>query len=139
MSLLTWLFGKGLPQTAIQLARSRGFQQDIVGESNYQDALTKIVGRKSEFASTDVFDAVLVCENDNPHDSNAVGIMISGKKVGHLSSRDAISFRMELAKIDSSLPQTIVDAKIVGGWKNEESEGAFGVKLKLKRPLQKKK
>jgi hypothetical protein len=33
------------------------------------------------------------------------------------------------------MPNAAVRAKIIGGWKNDDGEGHFGVKLNLKRPI----
>jgi hypothetical protein len=72
---------------------SRWFQQEIVGKSNFQDNISRLVGSKSEYSSNKVFEAVVICENSNPHDANAVAIYINGKKVGFLEKSHEKSFR----------------------------------------------
>ena len=124
-----------MPDSAIRLARSRGFNQEIVGEAAFQVALRRIAGPKSEHSKNTVVNAVLICQTDNPHDPNAVAVKIAGMMVGFLSREDAKLFRAELSTLDASLPDCFIDAKIVGGWLDEDSEGSYGVKLKLKRPL----
>src|SRR5262245_12302954 len=57
---------------------------EIVGESNYQDALWSAVGgRTTDRVRVDIR-AVLAAEPDNPYDSNAISIWIDGNKVGYL-------------------------------------------------------
>jgi len=58
--------------------------------------------------------------------------------VGYLPRDEALAYRLSLAEIESGCPNAKAKAKIVGGWRNEESEGDFGVKLNFKMPLVKK-
>lgn len=74
-----------------------GYQFDtpIVGESNYQKALTKSYKdpnafRKGESAFVDVG---LVYEPNNPYDKNAVAIVSTHGVLGYLSKQDAIRYR----------------------------------------------
>ena len=48
------------------------FPIDAVGESHYQDALSKICGGKSEDGHEHECVARLVLEDENPHDDQAV-------------------------------------------------------------------
>ncbi len=107
------------------------FSFEIVGESYYQDALGSIAGPKTEDSKEVFCEAILVCEPDNPHDSNAIAVFISDKKVGHLSRIDALAYRKSMAKRFKDVPLVKVDAVIVGGWLRDDSEGSFGVKLDL--------
>ena len=75
--------------------------------------------------------AKLVCETNNPHDRNAVAVLISSKKVGHLSRTDAKDYRSELLHSVGSLRVAYVYAMIVGGWIDDDSEGHFGVRIDL--------
>lgn len=74
-----------------------GYQFDtpIVGESNYQKALTKSYKdpnafRKGESAFVDVG---LVYEPNNPYDKNAVAVVSTHGVLGYLSKQDAIRYR----------------------------------------------
>jgi hypothetical protein len=40
-----------------------------------------------------------------------------------------------LVSLIAELSPVNAKAKIVGGWKNDISEGSYGIKLSLKRPL----
>lgn len=74
-----------------------GYQFDtpIVGESNYQKALTKSYKdpqafRKGKSAFVDVD---LVYEPNNPYDKNAVAVVSTHGVLGYLSKQDAIRYR----------------------------------------------
>ena len=43
-------------------------------------------------------DALLKLEPDNPHDRNAVGVYLEGRKVGHLSCEMARDFRQAIVR-----------------------------------------
>lgn len=70
------------------------YDQEVVGESHYQDALRKLRGDERRKYTT----ARLVCESNNPFDDQAVRVEIGGKTVGHLSREDARSHRVLLRK-----------------------------------------
>jgi hypothetical protein len=107
------------------------FSFDIVGESYYQDALAIIAGAKTEEGHEYFCRAQLRTEPDNPHDRNAVGVLIDGRKVGHLSRQDAEAYVAMLRNIGTPNQPYEVAAKIVGGWRRKRGEGHYGVKLDL--------
>ena len=59
---------------------------EVVGESYYQENLWRLVGPRwpDERVRHHVY-AVLIAEDDNPYDANAVAVWVQGLKVGHLS------------------------------------------------------
>ena len=59
-------------EDAHPLSSGNRFDQEVVGESFYQDILRKIVAALP--AGHEYVQATLVMENDNPHDSNAVAV-----------------------------------------------------------------
>ena len=133
MGLLKWLFGGGTQPRSNVLAGDGGYDFEGVGESFYQDALLRIVGRKTEDGADHECTAVLVLEDQNPHDENAVAVQIDGQKVGHLSRKDAKKFRQFMAR--AGLREAACGAVITGGWKRKGSdEGSFGVRLDLEWP-----
>jgi hypothetical protein len=75
--------------------------------------------------------AQLVLESDNPHDSNAVRVDVSGYPVGHLSRDDAIQYREVLAQRGLQGTQCTCEARIVGGWSRGRDRGDYGVTLDL--------
>jgi hypothetical protein len=70
------------------------FNQEVVGEASYQEALRSIAGRGEVRHECR---AVLSLEDSNPHDSNAVAVLVDGKRVGYLSRSDANRYRKKLA------------------------------------------
>ena len=137
MSFLRKLFDRVQKHStsSIELAPTRGFQQAVVGESHYQVAIGRIVGGKSVYSASHPCEALLVCDDNNSHDANAVEVRVEGATVGYLPREDANRYRVEIGQLDPTSPPASVRAKITGGWSNEDSEGDFGVKLNLKWPL----
>lgn len=106
--------------------RLGSFLGEVVGESHYQQELDRIAGGKTRDGHELVVEARLVLQDDNPHDSQAVQVCIGADLVGYLSRADARKFRKNAA------PNTRVfrcRARIVGGWKDGRSSGAYGVQL----------
>src|SRR5690242_20325770 len=90
---------------------------DVVGEGNYQDALSKLAGPKTEDGVYLRITASLTPEPANPYDENAVAVMMGEHKVGYLARPMAKAFHKMMA--DFGKPgQGIkdVDAEIRGGW-----------------------
>lgn len=107
------------------------FGTNVVGESFYQSAL-KVIVAATEHKQKDYeaipTRAVLVPENDNPHDANAVRVDISGLQVGHLSRKDAKRYRTALNKEGHGLVAAECKAAITGGFKMDNGKQAhFGV------------
>lgn len=102
----------------------------VVGESRYQDNFERIFGPRGERWPVRNCDADLICEDTNPHDDQAVRVVISGLTVGYLSKRDARRYRKKYGNVNSSC-----EAEVRGGWdRGPGDRGNFGVKLDL--PLQ---
>ena len=118
------------------LRHSRGYSTPVVGTSFRQKDLLKVAGPKKERGKKIKCFAALVCEDDNPEDPNAVMVLIDQKHVGYLPREDVEEYRKELLTLDNSLPNTKAMAIVTGGWKNDQDEGDFGVKLNIKRPLE---
>lgn len=75
----------------------------VVGTSFYQENLRQLAGKKpggKPFRAT--VTALLVAEDDNPHDSNAVAVWIDGLQVGHLAREDATRYRPGLLALQQS-------------------------------------
>lgn len=108
------------------------FNVNVVGESHYQDELLSICGPKKNKGTNLVVDAVLILENTNIYDKNAVLVAINGLKVGYLSRENAIAYRKKIASLNQPNSSFGCKAKIVGGWDDGKGdEGFFGVKLDL--------
>ena len=58
---------------------------DIVGKSHRQHVLRQLW----DDGADDTFTAIMIPENDNPHDRNAVRVEVEGRHVGYLSRETA--------------------------------------------------
>ncbi|MGD9966077.1 MAG: HIRAN domain-containing protein [Hyphomonadaceae bacterium] len=108
------------------------FAIDVVGVSRRQDVLAAVVERQWRGGRAVTVDAVLVLENSNPHDANAVRVEIDGALVGYLSRENARRYRGDLAA--AAMPGATVrcKARVRGGFETEMGErGYFGVRLDL--------
>ena len=104
---------------------------DIVGESKYQDNLEKLAGGRDEESVEIEVVAVLILEDNNPYDSNAVRVDIEGITVGYFSRSDAVDYRRKIAEPGAQDKTLACKALIVGGWERVNDKGHFGVKLDL--------
>jgi hypothetical protein len=108
------------------------FAVDVVGVSRRQSVLAAIVDRQSRRGRTVTIDAVLILEDSNPHDANAVRIEIEGELIGYLSRDNARRYRADLAAAGQPRATVRCKARIVGGFETESGERAhFGVRLDL--------
>ena len=133
MGFFSKIFGKRKTNKALTDFSGHGtYLLDIVGESNYQSALEKICGGRTYEGHELIIEAVLVPEDDNPYDKNAIRVDISGKTVGHLSRENAIQYRIKLEQAGYSGIMAKCSAMITGGWdRGRGDKGHFGVKLDL--------
>jgi hypothetical protein len=66
---------------------------EVVGGSQYQETLWRVVGgRTNERVRVEV-QAVLLAEPDNPYDPNAITVLSDGVKVGYVGRDDAQAYR----------------------------------------------
>lgn len=72
---------------------------EVVGESYHLDNIWRIVGGRPSSTVRRPIRAVLIPETDNPHDANAVAIVIDGLLVGYLSRADAVAYRPGLLRL----------------------------------------
>ena len=101
------------------------FAVNVVGVSQYQRVLEAA-------ANEGVIHALLVLENENQHDDQAVAVHIDGERAGYLSRADARRFRADLAAAGDATLSVRCKAKIVGGFETRTGERAhFGLKLDL--------
>ena len=108
------------------------FAVDVVGVSRRQSVLAAIVDRQSRRGRTVTLDAVLILEDSNPRDANAVRIEIEGELIGYLSRDNARRYRADLAAAGQPRATVRCKARIVGGFETESGERAhFGVRVDL--------
>jgi len=102
------------------------FAVNVVGVSQYQHVLEAAAEEGA------VIEAVLVLEDDNQYDDQAVAVHIDGERAGYLSRADARRFRADLATAGDATLSVRCKAKIVGGFETRTGERAhFGLKLDL--------
>ena len=119
-------------QIKVTLPGPDTYSFDIVGESHYQKALKAICGERTADGANHKVIAVLILDDDNPYDSKAVRVDISGETVGHLSKKFAREYRKALKKTGNPDANASCRAVIVGGWdRGGGDRGSFGVKLDL--------
>lgn len=120
-----------------KLSELEGFgdcEIDVVGESNYQNNLERIVGERNPKGVRHKTKAVVWLDDDNDYDKKAVCVDIDGKTVGYLSREDARSFRKYIKTKGISGDEWLVDALIRGGGNRAGEWLSYGVKLDL--PIQ---
>ena len=137
MGFLSWLLGGFAEPTrsSAPIADLPGpgtYSVEIVGESHYQEAIEAICGRRTEESADLIVQAVLVHEDENPYDSQAIRVDIQGHTVGYLSRENARKYRRELSQAGHPGIAASCTARIVGGWDcGPDDRGYFGVRLDL--------
>lgn len=115
------------------------YSTDVVGESHYQRGIERVVGGRTRKSAEHYCSAVLVIEDDNEYDGNAVRVDIDGVTVGYLPAEDAPDYRQWLRREHGRVRNATCPAVVVGGWdRGGGDRGHFGVKLDLPdflRPL----
>lgn len=108
------------------------FSFGIVGASRYQGNLSKLAGGRKRKSADLLITALLVVEDGNPHDKNAVRVDVNGLTVGYLDRDNAREYRRLLASKGHNGDGLGCAARIVGGWyKSDDDQGHFGVRLDL--------
>jgi HIRAN domain len=105
---------------------------EVVGESDYQKNLWRLVGpRWPDERVRHPVCVVLIAEDDNPYDANAVAVWVQGLKVGHLSRANARRYRPGLLSLQRRYGQPVaLNGVIVGGGIREDGPGRLGVFLR---------
>ena len=114
-------------------------EQEIVGESHYQDAIERVVGPKTRDGHADDVVAYLVPEPENPHSTTgkAVRVELRGEKVGYLPRGADVAWQPLVVSLMESHGRPVACAATVrGGWRRKKrggrpDEGHFGVTLYL--------
>lgn len=106
------------------------YSVEVVGESFYEKSFKKLVKRfkPSDRDEEAWVNAVLRLDDNNPHDSNAVAVLIEGLQVGHLSRDMAVSYRAWLKRaFGKAKSELSVPARLYFGGE----DGLFSVSLDL--------
>ncbi|MEM9138209.1 MAG: HIRAN domain-containing protein [Pseudomonadota bacterium] len=103
---------------------------EVVGESNYQQALSTICGAHTRDGYDQQLSAIIELEPSNQYDSNAVVVKIQGQVVGYLPREQAARVGSKMR--EEGLSSTGCQARVRGGWRtNQHDEGNFGVRLAI--------
>jgi hypothetical protein len=138
MGFLSRIFGQTPPKKGqvVPLTGSDEFSVKVVGESHYQENLSKICGGLTENGVEHVTIAQLIHADDNPYDNKAIRVEISGLTVGHLDKSEARYFRERMRANGHVGLTATCKAKITGGWdRGSDDIGYFGVALDLPTDL----
>lgn len=110
----------------IEIAGPGAFAVEVVGVSRRQDVLERVAAEGA------IVEALLVLDDDNPHDPAAVAVRIDGELVGYLSREKARLYRADLAAAGAGRATVRCTAKIVGGFETASGGRAhFGLRLDL--------
>jgi very-short-patch-repair endonuclease len=106
---------------------------EVVGESHYQDNLWRLVGgrcRPGAQVRCEIH-ALLVAEDNNPYDPNAIAVWVEGLIVGHLSRQDARRYRPGLLALQERYGKPVALAGVIaGGGTQSDGPGSLGVFLR---------
>lgn len=110
------------------------YRFEVVGESQYQADLERIVGGRIKDSASYQCVGILTPEPDNPYDRLAVYVSVDDRKVAYLTQDWAALFKAVLAS--NGYAQAACNALIVGGWdRGGNDRGDFGIKLDITFPL----
>lgn len=103
---------------------------EVVGESSYQDNLWQLVGGRTEQQVHQDCIAVLLRQDENPHDPNAIAVQVHGLTVGHLAVETAARYRRGLERLMRKYGQLIaLEGVIASGGHDEDGVARLGVVL----------
>ena len=104
----------------------------VVGVSHYQQALLAVVGEAGEDRVRHAATATLEPEPGNPHDANAIKVLVEGRHVGYLSRDDAVRYGPAVRLLREHDLVLACDA-VVGGRGPDATTDNLGVFLELPR------
>ena len=104
----------------------------VVGVSHYQDPLLAIVGETGRERVRHAATATLEPEPENPHDANAVRVLVEGRHVGYLSREDAVRYGPPVRLLSEHGRVLACDA-VIGGRGPDATTDNLGVFLELPR------
>jgi hypothetical protein len=103
---------------------------EIVGESNYQDSLWRVVGGQTAERVRVNVHAIVATEPDNPYDHRAVSVWIDGYKVGYFCREDAEAYQPGLVALsEETNAHVALSGVVTGGGLREDGLGFLGVWL----------
>ena len=134
MGLLSWLFGEGKKTPSIVKSNGVGeskktppvekpnvggtFSSYAIGHPHHQDALKSIFSDRTPENNEKLVEAILVIDDANPYNSQAVRVNIQGQTVAYLNDGNAKQFRKKMKEKGPSEIKATCAAKIVY-WERE--------------------
>jgi hypothetical protein len=100
---------------------------EVVGESHRQRELEALAGPKKADGKQVLVGVTLRCEPDNEYDCNAVRVEVMGQLLGYVA-RDHAAV-LSPAMQDGCAGTLEVRGLIVGGWRDSQSEGHYGIRV----------
>jgi len=104
----------------------------VVGVSHYQDALTEVVGRAGADRVRQAITARLEPEPTNPHDANAIRVLVDERPVGYLSRDDALRYGPAVRLLRDHGRVLVCDG-VIGGRGPDAATTNLGLFLELPR------
>lgn len=104
----------------------RSGSQPVVGEANYQAALEWVCCGRQSRTITECL-AVIEPEPANTYDKNAVVVRVAGQTVGYIPRDATAKWRAVCKQADGPV---VALAEIRGGWRDEQSQGNFGITVR---------
>lgn len=122
---------------SILLRGNGNFEFEVVGEAQWQSSLEAICGGRSEDGANVSKAALLVKDEGNQFDSNAVAVFVDGHQVGYLPRAIAPGFRIQIDRTNPSQASVGCRSVIRGGWRRDDGDqGNFGIWLDVVQPLE---
>lgn len=119
MGLLSMLFGEGKKTPSIVKSNGGGtFSSYAIGHRHHQDALKRIFSERTSEINEKLVEAVLVIDDGNQYDNQAVRVDIQGQTVAYLKDENAKQFRKKMREKGPSEIKATCAAKIVY-WERE--------------------
>ena len=108
---------------------------DVVGESNYRDAIDHVVRGPHEGGVRATYWAELVPETNNPYDNNAVAVRINGERLGYLARADAKRYRPVLEDVAAAGRKAAVRCSVMYGWTRPgQDRGDYSLRVYMDSP-----
>ena len=124
---------RAVPEGVVMLEGTSSFGLEVVGESRRQHNFIKLFGPPQEDGVMEVVTACLVLDDTNPHDKNAVQVLVQRLPVGFLSRTDAVRFRKFIQRPEwQGQTAFCCRASVRGGWQSRtdpNDKGMFGIWL----------
>lgn len=107
------------------------FNIAVVGTSHHRSEIASIAQNPLGINALVVCIAYLVPDNQNPHDLNAVRVVIEGQTVGYLSRDFAKRYRLWISGLPGHIQQVSVAAAITNGLQTGDKAYEYTIELDI--------